>query len=94
MTKADLAQKIVERTGFSKTDSVEILEELLEILKDTLEAEDFVKIAGFGKFEVKSKKERLGRNPQTGEGLTIDPRKIVVFKASAVLKDMINGPTS
>ena len=92
MTKVELVGAIAKKTGFSKAESVEILEDLFEIIKRTLEAEDEVKIVGFGKFEVKRKQERLGRNPQTGEGLTIEPRKIVVFKASQMLKDAVNAP--
>lgn len=91
MTKDDLVRAISEMATLSKSESYLVLEELLEIVKVTLESEEDVKISGFGKFEVRKKQERRGRNPQTGEELTIDPRKIVTFKPSAILKDRMNG---
>ena len=91
MTKADLVSAICEQTNLSKSDASDVLEELLGIIKATLESEEDVKVSGFGKFEVKSKSERRGRNPQTGEDITIDSRKIVTFKPSAMLKDRMNG---
>ena len=90
MTKSDLIIAISEQAKFPKGGASELLEELLGIIKETLESEEEVKISGFGKFEVKSKDERRGRNPQTGEELTIDGRKIVTFKPSATLKDRMN----
>ncbi len=90
MTKADLIAAISEQTDLLKTDAIEILDELLEIVKTTLESGEEVKIAGFGKFEVKKKQERRGRNPQTGDEITIDPRTIVTFKPSGVLKERVN----
>jgi integration host factor subunit alpha len=91
MTKADLVSAISEQANVPKTEAYELLEELLGIIKDTLESEEEVKISGFGKFEVKRKNERRGRNPQTGEDLTINPRKIVTFRSSGMLKDRMNG---
>jgi integration host factor subunit alpha len=91
MTKADLVSAICEQANMTKQDASETFKELLGIIKDTLESEEEVKIAGFGKFEVKKKQERRGRNPQTGEGITIDPRKIVTFKPSGMLKNRMNG---
>lgn len=90
MTKADLVSVIRERTRLSRNDAIEALEELLEIIKATLEAGEEVKIAGFGKFEVKKKNERRGRNPQTGEDITINSRKILTFKPSGILKNRLN----
>jgi integration host factor subunit alpha len=91
MTKADLLSTINEQIGLPKKDAFEILEELLEIIKVTLESEEEVKIAGFGKFEVKQKNERRGRNPQTGEEIRIDGRKVLTFKPSGILKNRINN---
>jgi len=91
MTKADLAEKVRDRFGFQKKESVELVESVLEIMKSTLEAGDGVMISGFGKFEVKKKGDRKGRNPQTEATITISGRKVLTFKASQVLKDFINN---
>lgn len=90
MTKADIIEQIHQKTGFSKKESSELVETVLDILKDTLEAGEHVKVAGFGKFEVKQKKDRRGRNPQTGEAIMIEARRILSFKPSAILRDAIN----
>jgi integration host factor subunit alpha len=89
MTKADLAEK-VECIGFSKKEAIYVVESVLGILKDTLEAGDDIKITGFGKFEIRKKSGRKGRNPQTGESIMISSRKVLTFKPSQVLKDYIN----
>ena len=91
MTKNDLVSAISEQADLSKTEASEVLEELLGIIKATLESDEEVKIPGFGKFEVREKSERLGRNPQTGEDITIDSRRVLTFKPSAMLKDRMNG---
>lgn len=91
MTKADIAERIHNVTGLSKRESADILEEVLSILKDTLETEEKIKISGFGNFEVKQKKNRRGRNPQTGESITIEARRVLTFKPSHVLKLSINN---
>ena len=91
MTKADLAEKIRDKLGFQRKDSVELVELVLDILKDTLAAGEEVKISGFGKFDVKKKSERNGRNPHTGEGIVITGRKILTFKPSAIFKASINS---
>lgn len=90
MTKADLAEK-VECIGFSKKEAIYVVESVLGILKDTLEAGDDIKITGFGKFEIRKKSGRKGRNPQTGESIMISSRKVLTFKPSQVLKDYINS---
>ena len=90
MTKADLVSAISEQAKLPKGLASELLEELMGIIKDTLESEEEVKVTGFGKFEVKRKNERRGRNPQTGEDITIDGRKIVMFKPSGILKGRMN----
>ena len=92
MTKADIVDKIAEKlSGFNKKECVEITDLAFEVMKRVLEEEGKLKIAGFGNFEVKSKKDRRGRNPQTGEELTITARKILTYHPSAVLKNKLNG---
>ena len=92
MTKVDIADKIYEneRLGLSKREAVDIVEIIIEIMKSTLESGEKVKVAGFGNFEVKQKNDRRGRNPQTGETITITSRTVLTFKPSHVLKDKIN----
>lgn len=85
--------KIVERVndlGFTKKKSVDIVEGLLEIIKRSLEEGDDVLVSGFGKFCVKDKSTRRGRNPATGEDLILDARKVVTFKCSGKLRERIN----
>ena len=90
MTKIELAEKISEQQEFSKKEVLDHLESVFAIMKQTLASGEDLKISGFGKFEVKQKKDRKGRNPQTGESLTIESRKIVTFKVSSILKEKIN----
>lgn len=90
MTKADIIEKLHTSTGMSKKDSIEMLEAVFSIVKSTLEQGETLKISGFGSFVVKQKNDRRGRNPQTGESITIDARRVLTFKPSAVLKDAIN----
>jgi integration host factor subunit alpha len=96
MTKADIAELIYERLGngkyrFSKKESAEMVEQVLGIIKDSLIKGEKIKIAGFGNFHVKSKKDRIGRNPQTGEAITIGARRVLTFKPSPMLKEGLNG---
>jgi integration host factor subunit alpha len=91
MTKADMVEKIYEKVGFSKKESAELVEAVFDIIKGTLEKGEKIKIAGFGNFVVKEKADRRGRNPQTGEEITISARKILTFKPSQVLKSSINS---
>ncbi len=90
MTKADIAERIQTNTDLSKKDSLDMLELVLKIMKDTLESGEKIKISGFGNFEVKQKKDRRGRNPQTAETITIEARKILSFKPSMLLKSAIS----
>jgi integration host factor subunit alpha len=90
MTKADITEIIHTKTGLPKKDSFDMLESVLSIMKETLESGEKLKIAGFGSFEVKQKKDRRGRNPQTGESITIEARRILTFKPSDVLRNAIN----
>lgn len=91
MTKADIAEKIQATTGITKKESAEIIEAVFSIMKTTLESGENLKISGFGNFVVKQKNDRRGRNPQTGEAITIEARRILTFKPSNVLKSAING---
>ena len=90
MTKADIAERIQANTGFTKKDSTDMLEFVFSIMKNTLEAGEKIKIAGFGNFEVKQKADRRGRNPVTGEEMTIVARRVITFKPSHILKDAVN----
>jgi integration host factor subunit alpha len=90
MTKADIVERVSEKIGVTKKESQDLVESVLSLLKNTLEAGEDVKISGFGKFEVKQKKDRRGRNPQTGETITIEARHILTFKPSTLLKAAIN----
>jgi len=89
LTKSNIVEK-VHGLGFTKQKSVEIIESLLEIIKSTLEKGDDVLISGFGKFCVKNKGKRRGRNPATGADLILKERKVVTFKCSGKLRNKIN----
>ena len=91
LTKAQIIDEISTRNGFTKKKSIETVKTLLEIIKSNLESGEDVLISGFGKFCVKEKKERKGRNPATGEDLMLAPRKVVTFKGSGKLRDRVNG---
>jgi integration host factor subunit alpha len=90
MTRADIAERIQAGTGLTRRESVEMMEEVFSIIKSTLEQGEQLKISGFGNFVVKQKNDRRGRNPQTGETITISSRRIVTFKPSALLRQAIN----
>ena len=90
VTKADIFEKVQGGTGMTKKESAELVEALFSIMKSTLESGEKLKISGFGCFEVKQKKDRRGRNPQTGEAITIEARRILTFKPSNLLRDAIN----
>ena len=91
MTKADLIESVYLTTGFSKKESAAIVEMVFDLMKETLQVGEKIKIAGFGNFVVKDKSSRRGRNPQTGSEIEISARKILTFKLSQVLKASING---
>jgi integration host factor subunit alpha len=91
LTKSDIVTKVHE-LGFTKKKSVDIIETLLETIKGTLEKNEDVLISGFGKFCVKDKQQRRGRNPATGADLMLKERKVVTFKCSGKLREKINGP--
>ena len=90
LTKNDIVKRVHE-LGFTKKRSVELIETLLEIIKNNLEKGEDVLISGFGKFCVKRKDRRRGRNPATGADLTLRERKVITFKCSGKLRNKING---
>lgn len=92
LTKATLIQALFEREILSKVEAARAVDTVFRLIKQSLANEEDVLISGFGKWVVKSKKERRGRNPQTGEDLTIDARRVVTFRASGVLRRLINQP--
>lgn len=91
LTKADIVEAIAKQKGYTINRSFEVIESLLEIIKSQLESGQDVLISGFGKFCVKEKKERLGRNPNTGEAMMLAPRKTITFRCSRKLRDKINA---
>jgi integration host factor subunit alpha len=91
LTKHDIVEQIQANLGFPKNESTNITETLLEIIKASLESGDDVLVSGFGKFCVKEKAERKGRNPATGEDMMLKPRRVVTFKISGKLRKKING---
>ncbi|HEY3346380.1 MAG TPA: integration host factor subunit alpha [Nitrospirota bacterium] len=90
MTKADIVSEVYEKVGLSKKEATDIVETVLETVKETLKAGETVKIAGFGNFVVRDKGSRKGRNPKTGENIEITPRKVVTFKPSMIFKDFVD----
>jgi len=90
LTKNDIVSKVNE-LGFTKKKSVEIIETLLDVIKKNLESGEDVLISGFGKFCVKHKNQRRGRNPATGDDLILKERKVVTFKCSGKLRNKLNG---
>ncbi|MFC1896054.1 integration host factor subunit alpha [Thermodesulfobacteriota bacterium] len=91
LTKSDIIENISNGTGLTKNKSTETVQAILEIIKGTLESGGDVLISGFGKFCVKDKNERTGRNPVTGDHLMLEARRVVTFKCSGKLRERING---
>jgi integration host factor subunit alpha len=89
LTKNDLVKALAKENGFQKKQSIEIVETLLEIIKSSLSSGDDVLISGFGKFSVREKRARRGRNPATGEDMKLAARRVVTFKCSGKLRDKI-----
>ena len=91
LTKIEIVDSIADQIGYTKNHSSEITETLLEIIKKSLESGEDVLVSGFGKFCVKEKRERRGRNPSTGQDMILKPRKVLTFKCSGKLRKKING---
>lgn len=90
VTRADLSEAVYQAVGLSRTESAELVERVLDMMCDALADDESVKLSSFGSFQVRSKNQRIGRNPKTGEEVPILPRKVLVFKPSNVLKSKIN----
>lgn len=91
VTKADLVERVYERLGFSKKEAADLVELVFNTLKESITSGEKVKVSGFGNFVVRSKRSRVGRNPQTGDQITISARHVLTFRPSQVLKAMLNG---
>jgi integration host factor subunit alpha len=90
LTKAQIVEIIAEQNDFAKNKSIEVVESLISIIKQTLEGGEDVLVSGFGKFCVKEKSQRRGRNPATGSDLMLSARKVVAFKCSGKLREKVN----
>ncbi len=91
VTRAQLTEAVYQEVGLSRNESAQLVETVLDEISEALVQGDVVKISSFGSFFVRQKGERVGRNPKTGEEVPILPRRVLVFRASHVLKDRING---
>ncbi|MGL4443306.1 MAG: integration host factor subunit alpha [Alsobacter sp.] len=91
ITRAELSEAVYQRVGLSRTESASLVELVLKELSDCLARGETVKLSSFGSFVVRSKGERVGRNPKTGVEVPIEPRRVMVFKPSNILKARING---
>jgi integration host factor subunit alpha len=91
VTRADLCEVVYQKVGLSRTESAELVERVLQEITDCIERGETVKLSSFGSFIVRSKGERVGRNPKTGVEVPISPRRVMVFKPSNILKARING---
>jgi integration host factor subunit alpha len=90
LTRADLAEAVVQKVGLPRNESHEMVEMVLAEICGSLERGEQVKLSTFGSFDIRSKGERIGRNPKTGEEVPITPRRVLVFRASNIMKDRIN----
>lgn len=91
LTRADLAEAVHEEVGLTRQDCAEMVERTLDLIAEALEEGEVVKLSGFGVFQVRSKNARMGRNPKTGEPAAIDPRRVISFRASQVMKARVDG---
>jgi integration host factor subunit alpha len=91
LTRADLAEAVVQRVGLPRNESQELVELILREISSTLAAGDSVKLSSFGSFGIRQKGQRVGRNPKTGEEVPITPRRVLVFRPSNIMKDRINS---
>lgn len=91
LTRADLAETINRKMGFSRAESLAMVEAILDHMCDAMAKGENVKISGFGTFVLRDKKQRIGRNPKTGVEVPITPRRVMTFRASQILKDRIQN---
>jgi integration host factor subunit alpha len=99
LTRADLSEAVHQEVGLTRQDCAGLVERTLDLIAEALERGQIVKLSGFGVFQVRAKRARMGRNPKTGEPASIDPRRVISFRASQVMKAMVdrahaNGPGS
>ena len=90
LTRADLCEAVHEQVGLTRQDCAELVERTLDLVSEALEKGDTVKLSGFGVFQVRAKRERMGRNPKTGEPAAIEPRRVIGFRASQVMKARVD----
>jgi integration host factor subunit alpha len=93
LTRADLTESVFQSVGLSRTESAQMVEDMLEEICAALARNETVKLSSFGTFAVRQKSQRMGRNPKTGDEVPIAPRRVLVFRPSHVLKAVINGQT-
>ena len=91
LTRADLSESVPRQIGLSRTESADLVKLILDTMGNTLASGETVKLSSFGTFLVRSKRERIGRNPKTGEEVPITPRRVLVFRPSQVMRNLING---
>ena len=94
LTRADLAEAVHRDVGLTRQESADLVQSMLGMISDTLASGKSVKLSSFGSFQLRDKNGRIGRNPKTGEEVPIDPRRVLVFKPSQVLKEKIDGALS
>ena len=94
LTRADLADAVVQRVGLPRNESADLVEKVLDEIIGSLERGESVKLSSFGSFGIREKSERMGRNPKTGEEVPITPRRVLVFRASNIMKERINNALS
>jgi integration host factor subunit alpha len=94
LTRADLADALVEQVGLPRNESQELVERVLGEISDSLARGEHVKLSSFGSFGIRQKGERIGRNPKTGEEVPITPRRVLVFRASSIMKSRVNAGLS
>ncbi len=90
VTRADLTEAVYQEVGLSRNESAQLVESVLEQISNTLARGESVRISSFGTFSLRDKAQRIGRNPKTGEEVPIPPRRVLIFRASHVLKNRIN----
>ncbi|MFZ1101626.1 MAG: integration host factor subunit alpha [Hyphomicrobiaceae bacterium] len=90
LTRADLAETVVQKVGLPRNESQEMVELVIKVLSDQLAEGEAVKLSSFGSFNIRQKGERVGRNPKTGKEVPITPRRVLVFRPSNIMKDRIN----
>jgi integration host factor subunit alpha len=91
ITRADLCEAVYQRVGLSRTESAQLVELVLQEISEAVVRGENVKLSSFGSFVVRAKGQRIGRNPKTGQEVPIEPRRVMVFKPSNILKSKLNG---